>query len=152
MYLIVLSLGFMILSKKTFLLKPLKLCELSTWSSRINSRRTRQPTGLTAILHNNWMFRLLCKIVVRPVGRLVGLELMRDKISLSFYSFSVVVEGRENQDLPLDGGGNTLPNGYISCFEYMLPWVWLEIITRKKKLTITRGKSYTSYTTLKVQS
>ena len=66
------------------------------------------------------MFRLLCKIVVRPVGRLVGLELMQDEISLSFYSFSVVAEGRANQDWSLDGAGNTLPNGYISYCEDML--------------------------------
>ena len=35
-------------------------------------------------------------------------------VSLSFYSFSNVVVGRENGDQPLDGGGNTLPNGYVS--------------------------------------
>ena len=63
------------------------------------------------------MFQLLCKIVVRPVDRLVGLELMRDEISLSFYSFSNVVVGRENQDQPLDGGGNALVNGYVSYCE-----------------------------------
>ena len=45
---------------------------------------------------------------------LVGLELMRVEISLSFYSFSDVVVGRENRDQSLDGGGNTLPNGYVS--------------------------------------
>ena len=63
------------------------------------------------------MLPLLCKIVVRPVGRLVGLELMRDEISLSFYSFSDVVVGRENRDQLVDGGGNTLPNGYVSRCE-----------------------------------
>ena len=36
------------------------------------------------------------------------------KISLSFYSFSDVIVGRENRDETLDGGGNALPNGYVS--------------------------------------
>ena len=34
------------------------------------------------------MFRLLCKIVSRPVGRLVGLELMRDDPVLNFHIFN----------------------------------------------------------------
>ena len=38
-------------------------------------------------------------------------------ISLSFYSFSGVVVGKENRDQLLDGGGNTLRNGYVSRCE-----------------------------------
>ena len=53
----------------------------------INSRPTRRPTGLTTILHNNQNIWLLCKIVVRPVGRLVRLELMRQVQVLSSHSF-----------------------------------------------------------------
>ena len=34
--------------------------------------------------------------------------------NLSFHSFSDVVIGRENRDQPLDGGGNTLPNRYVT--------------------------------------
>ena len=48
---------------------------------------------------------------------MVGLELMRVEISLSFYSFSDVLVGRETRDQSLDGGGNTLPNGYVSMGE-----------------------------------
>ena len=64
----------------------------------INSRQNKGPTGLTAILHTNWMFPLLCKIVVTAVGHMVGLELMRDEIILAFYSFPDVVVGRETPD------------------------------------------------------
>ena len=42
--------------------------------------------------------------------RLVRSELMQVEISLSFYSFSDVIVGRDDRDQPLDGGGNTLPN------------------------------------------
>ena len=56
-------------------------------SSRINSRLTRRPTGLTTILHNNRNIRLLCKIAVRPIGRLDRLELMREDQVLSSHSF-----------------------------------------------------------------
>ena len=55
----------------------------------------------------------MCKTGISPQQRLVGLELMGVEISLSFYSFSDVVVGRGNRDQSLDGGGNTLPNGYV---------------------------------------
>ena len=38
---------------------------------------------------------------------------MRVEISLSFYSISNVVVGREDRDQSLDGGGNTLHNVYV---------------------------------------
>ena len=46
----------------------------------------------------------MCKTRISSRQRLVGLELMRVEISLSFYSFSGVVVGRENRDQSLDGG------------------------------------------------
>ena len=109
-----LSFSLIIMLKKAFLSKPLKLYEFSTGSSRISSRPTKRPTGLTTILHINLKLCEMCKNRIWSRQRLVGLELMRVEISLSFYSFSDVVVGRENQDQPLDGGGNTLPNGYVS--------------------------------------
>ena len=56
----------------------------------------------------------MSKKIARSAGHLVGLEFMRVEISLSLYSFSDVVVGRENQDQSLDGGGNTLPYGHVS--------------------------------------
>ena len=56
----------------------------------------------------------MCKNQIWSQQCLDGLELMRVEISLSFYRFSDVVVGRENRDQPLDGGGNTLPHGYVS--------------------------------------
>ena len=65
-------------------------------------------------MHTNLKKFETCKNRISSRQRLVGLELMRVEISLSFYSFSDVVVGRENRDQSLDGGGNTLPNGYVS--------------------------------------
>ena len=109
---VLMDLGFclIIMLKKAFLSRPLKLYEFSTGSSRFNSRPTKRPTDLAIVLHNNLKIFEMCK----TRQRLVGLELMRVEISLSFYSFSNVVVGRENQDQSLDGGGNTLPTGYVS--------------------------------------
>ena len=44
---------------------------------RIYYRPTMGPTGLTAVLHNNQSIWLFCKIIVRPVGRLVSLEFVQ---------------------------------------------------------------------------
>ena len=76
-----------------------------------------QPIGLLTwrfFLHINLNFFEMCKNRISSRQHLVGLEFMRVEISLSFYSFSDVVIGRENRDQSLDGGGNTLPNGYVS--------------------------------------
>ena len=90
--------------KKAFLLRPLKLYELSTGSSRINSRLTKRPTDLAIVLHISLKFFLMCKTRISSRQRLVVLELMRVDISLSFYSFSNVIVGREHRDQSLDGG------------------------------------------------
>ena len=110
------DLGFslIIMLKKVFLSRPYKLYEFSTGSSRINSRPTKQPTDLAIIMYINLKNFEMCKNQISSRQCLVGLELMRVEISLSFYSFSDVVVGRENQDQTLDGGGNTLLNGYVS--------------------------------------
>ena len=106
--------SLIIILKKAFLSRLLKLYEFSTGSSRINSRPTKWPTDLAIVLHINLKIFEMCKTRISSRQRLVGLELMRVEISLSFYSFSDVVVGRENRDQSLDGGGNTLPNGYVS--------------------------------------
>ena len=126
---VLLNLGFspIIMLKKAFLLRPLKLYEFSTGSSRINSRPTKRPTNLAIVLHINLKICEMCKNWIWSWQRLVGLELMQVEISLYFYIFSDVKVGRENRDQSLDGGGNTLPNGYVSRGEWMLSWVWLEI-------------------------
>ena len=79
-----------------------------------------QPSGLLTwrffcTLTSN--FFEMCKNQISSRQHLVGLEFMRVEISLSLYSFSDVVVGRENRDQSLDGGGNTLPNGYVSRCE-----------------------------------
>ena len=48
-----LGLSLIIMLKKAFWLRPLKLYEFSTGSSRINSRPTKQPTDLAIVLHIN---------------------------------------------------------------------------------------------------
>ena len=76
-----------------------------------------QPSGLLTwqfFLHINLKFFEMCKNLISSRQNLVGLEFMRVEISLSLYSFSDVVVGRENRDRSLDGSGNTLPNGYVS--------------------------------------
>ena len=110
------DLGFslIILLKKAFLSSPLKLYEFSTGSVRINSRPTKRPTDLAIVLHINLNFFEMCKTRISSRQCLVGLEFMRIEISLSSYSSSEVVVGRENRDQSLDGVGNTLPNGYVS--------------------------------------
>ena len=110
------DLGFslIIMLKKAFLLRPLKLSEFSTGLSRNNSRPTKQPTDLAIFLPINLKFFEMCKNRISSRQHLVGLEFMRVEISLSLYSFSDVVVGRENPDQSLNGGGNTLPNGYVS--------------------------------------
>ena len=110
------DLGFSltIMLKKAFLSRPLKLYEFSTGSVRINSRPTNRSTDLAIVLHINLKIFEMCKTRISSRQCLVGLEFMRVEISLSFYSFSDVVVERENQDCSLDGGGNTLPNGYVS--------------------------------------
>jgi hypothetical protein len=80
----------------------------------MNSRPTKRPTDLAIFLHINLKIFEMCKNRISSRQCLVGLEFMRVEISLSFYSFSDVVVGRENRDQSLDGGGNTLPNGYVS--------------------------------------
>ena len=109
-----LGISLIIMLKKVFLSRPLKLYEFSNGLSRINSRPTKRPTDLPIIMHINLNFFEMCKNWISSRQCLVGLELMRVEISLSFYSFSDVVVGRENQDQSLDGGGNTLPNVYVS--------------------------------------
>ena len=126
---VLMNLGFslIIILKKAFLSRPLKLYEFSTGSSRINSRPTKRPTDLAIVLHIKLKIFEICKTQISSWERLVGLELMRVEISLLFYSFSNVLVGRENWDQSLDGRGNTLPNGYVSRGQWMLSWVWLEI-------------------------
>ena len=62
----------------------------------------------------NLKFFEMCKNRISSRQGLVGQEFMRVEISLSFYSFSDIVVGRENRDQSLDGGGNTKHNGYVS--------------------------------------
>ena len=94
---------------------------------RINSRPTKRSTDLAIVLHINLKIFEMCKTRISSLQCLVGLEFMRVKISLYFYTFSDVVVARENRDRSLDGGGNTLPDGYVSRGEWMLSWVRLEI-------------------------
>ena len=110
------DLGFslIIMLKKAFLSRPLKLHEFSTGSSCINSRPTKRPSDLAIFMHINLKFFEMCNNQISSQQHLVGLEFMRVEISLSLYSFSDVVVERENRDQSLDGGGNTLPNGYVS--------------------------------------
>ena len=110
------GLGFslIIMLKKAFLLRPLKLYEFSTGSSRIHSRSTNRPTDPAIFLHVNLNFFEICKNRISSRQHLVGLEFMRVEISLSLYSFSDFIVGRENRYHSQDGGGNTLPNGYVS--------------------------------------
>ena len=77
-----------IMLKKAFLLRPLKLYEFSTGSVCINSRPTKRPTDLAIVLHINLNTFEMCKTWISSWQCLVGLELMRVEISLSFYSFS----------------------------------------------------------------
>ena len=122
-----LGLNIIIMLEKAFLSRPWKLYEFSTGSVCINSRPTKRSTDLAIVLHINLKNFEMCKTRISSRQRLVGLELMRVELSLYFYSFSDVVVGKENWDQSLDGGGNTLPNGYVSRGEWMLSWVWLEI-------------------------
>ena len=110
------DLGFslIIMLKKAFLSRPLKLYEFSTGSVCINSRPTKRSTDLAIVLHINLKNVEMCKTRISSGQCLDGLEFMQVEISSSFYSFSDVVVGRENRDQSLDGGGNTLPNGYVS--------------------------------------
>ena len=119
------DLGFslIIMLKKAFLSRPLKLYEFCTGSVRINSRPTKWPTYLAIVLHINLKNFEMCKTQISSRQCLVGLEFMRVEISWSFYSFSDVIVGRENRDQSLDGGGNTLPYEYVSRGESMLSWV-----------------------------
>ena len=90
--------SLLIMLKKAFLLRPMKLYEFSTRSVRINSRPTKRSTNLAIVLHINLKDFEMCKTRISSRQRLVGLEFMRVEISLSFYSFSNVVVGRENRD------------------------------------------------------
>ena len=69
--------------KTRFLSKPLKMCEFSTWSSRINSRPTKRRTDLSTILHKNWQIWSLCKIRIFFLTCILLLKTLRDQISLS---------------------------------------------------------------------
>ena len=122
---VLMDLGFclIIMLKKAFLTRPLKLYEFSTGLVRINSRPTKRPTDLVIVLHINLKTFEMCKTRISSRQCLVGLEFMRVEISLSFYSFSDFLVWRENQDQSLDGGGNTLPNGHVSRGERMLSWI-----------------------------
>ena len=53
----------------------------------------------------------------------IGVLRPRTAAIYSVDSISDVVVGRENGDQPLDGGGNTLPNRYVSRCDLMLSWV-----------------------------
>ena len=106
--------SLIIMLKKAFLSRPLKLYEFSTGLVHINSRPNKRPTDQAIVLQINLKFFEMCKTRISSRQCLVGLEFMRVEISLSFYSFSYVVVGRENQDQSLDSGGNTVPNGYVS--------------------------------------
>ena len=116
---VLIDLGFSLIIKlkKAFLSRPLEMYEFSTELSRINSRATKRPTYVAIVLHINLKKILMCKTQISSQQRLFGLELMRVEISLSFYSFSDIVVGRENRDQSLDGDGNTLSNGYASRAE-----------------------------------
>ena len=61
-YIVLMDLGFslIIMFKKAFLSRPLKLHEFSTWSVRINSRWTKQSTDLATVLHINLKKILTC--------------------------------------------------------------------------------------------
>ena len=91
------DLGFslIIMLKKAFLSRALKLYEFRTGSSRINSRPTKRPTDLAIVLHITLKVFEMCKTRISSRQRLVGV-------------------GRENQDQSLNGGCNTLPYGYVS--------------------------------------
>ena len=143
MYLIVSSCCFMNMLNGKFLSKPLKMCKFCTVLSRINSWPTKRPTDLPTILHKYLKILLFWSIWISAQKRILLLETLQDKISLSFNSFSVVVVVRENWDLPLDGRYNTLPSEFFGYCEWIFSWLWLEIfklgkiiIHRERKLQL----------------
>ena len=83
--------SLIIMLKKAFLSRPLKVYEFSTGSVRINSRPAKWPTDLGIVLHIYLKFFEMCKTQISSRQYLVGLEFMGVEISLSFYSSSNVV-------------------------------------------------------------